>query len=291
MRRWPVPVRNVPATGLGRIAVFGCAALLLGACASHTPSEPQDSAPLNPPAGLASLPDQVPRTEAPSKYGNKSPYQVNGKTYYVLQNVQHYRESGNASWYGAKFHGRLTSSGEPYDMYQLTAAHRSLPIPSYVRVTNLDNHKSAILRVNDRGPFHDGRLIDVSYAAAVKLGFADRGTARVTVELVDGNDQLQMTAAPNAEPKVQPPTLAAGVVPDNASRLFLQAGAFSNPAGAEQLRRQLSQLIGAGVSVYRSAQDRLYRVRIGPIEQLSEATRLQGLIVGASFAKPLIVWE
>ena len=100
-----------------------------------------------------------------------------------------------------------------------------------------------------------------------------------------------MTAAPNAEPKVQPPTLAAGVVPDNASRLFLQAGAFSNPAGAEQLRRQLSQLIGAGVSVYRSAQDRLYRVRIGPIEQLSEATRLQGLIVGASFAKPLIVWE
>jgi peptidoglycan lytic transglycosylase len=208
----------------------------------------------------------------------------------VLRDAARYREYGRASWYGSKFHGRPTSSGERYDMYQLTAAHRSLPIPSYVRVTNLDNHKSAILRVNDRGPFHEERLIDVSYAAAVKLGFADRGTARVMVELVDGTDQLQVATAPLAVP--QPPSVAATVVPDSSStRLFLQAGAFSNPAGAERLRKQLTDLLGGGVHVHRSARDRFFRVRIGPIEQLSEAARLQGLIVGASFAKPLIIWE
>jgi rare lipoprotein A len=267
--------------------------LWLAACATAPPvQEPKDSAPSNPPANLASLPDPRPRAEAPSKYGNKSPYQVNGKTYYVLRDAGRYREAGRASWYGAKFHGRPTSSGERYDMYQLTAAHRSLPIPSYVRVTNLDNHKSAILRVNDRGPFHEERLIDVSYAAAVKLGFADHGTARVMVELVDGTDQLQMANAPPAAAQQKPPAVAATVVPGSAStQLFLQAGAFSNPAGAERLRQQLTELLGSGVHVHRAARDRLFRVRIGPIEQLSEAARLQGLIVGASFAKPLIIWE
>ena len=118
-----------------------------------------------------------------------------GKTYYVLPNPDNYKEYGKASWYGTKFHGQRTSSGELYDMYKLTAAHRSLPIPSYVRVTNLDNHRTAIVRVNDRGPFHSERLIDLSYAAAVKLGFADQGTARVMVELVDGTDQLPNNVA------------------------------------------------------------------------------------------------
>jgi peptidoglycan lytic transglycosylase len=271
-----------------RLVAFGCVALWLVSCVTPTP-EPRDSAPSNPPADLARLPDAVPRTELPSKYGNKSPYQVNGKTYYLLKDVARYREYGRASWYGVKFHGRPTSSGERYDMYQLTAAHRSLPIPSYVRVTNLDNHKSAIVRVNDRGPFHDERLIDLSYAAAVKLGFADRGTARVMVELVDGTDQLQVASA-GAPP--QPPNVTANVVPVSSStRLFLQAGAFTNPSGAERLRQRLTELIGSGVHIHRTARDRFYRVRIGPIEQLSEATRLQGVIVGASFAKPLIVWE
>src|SRR5512139_97213 len=159
--------------------------VLLAAC-STTESPPGDSAPVNPP-DLSRLPDPVPRSEPLSKYGNKSPYQVLGKTYYVLPQPDNYKEYGNASWYGTKFHGQRTSSGEPYDMYKLTAAHRSLPIPSYVRVTNLDNHKSAIVRVNDRGPFHSERLIDVSYAAAVKLGFSNRGTARVRVEALPGS--------------------------------------------------------------------------------------------------------
>src|SRR5262249_3178831 len=146
--------------------------LLIAACeTTHPIQTPHDSAPTSPPPNLALLPDPVPHAEAPSKYGNKSPYQVLGKTYYVMPKPDNYREYGTASWYGTKFHGQSTSSGEPYDMYQLTAAHRSLPIPSYVRITNLDNHKTAIVRVNDRGPFHSERLIDVSYAAAVKLGF------------------------------------------------------------------------------------------------------------------------
>ncbi len=274
---------------------FCGAALLLQlvvAC-STAPPEPGDGAPMHPPTDLAGLKDPTPRIEPPSKYGNKSPYEVLGKTYYVLPNPRNYKEFGRASWYGTKFHGRSTSSGEPYDMYQLTAAHRSLPIPSYVRVTNLDNRKTAIVRVNDRGPFHSERLIDLSYAAAVKLGFADRGTARVMVELVDGTDQLKTIA--QAVPPPANPGVAIGPAPAPGApapgRLFLQAGAFKTAAGAERLRSDLSALVGAGVQVQRSATDLYYRVRIGPVAQMSEATRLQDLVVAAAFAKPLIVRE
>ena len=152
----------------------------------------------------------MPHIEPPSRYGKSSPYEVLGKTYYVLPNPGRYREYGTASWYGAKFHGRLTSSGEPYDMYQLTAAHRSLPIPCYLRVTNLENQRSAIVRVNDRGPFHSERLIDLSYAAAVKLGFADRGVTRVMLELVDGTDDIPQTALADRDPvPAEPPAVAA----------------------------------------------------------------------------------
>ena len=238
----------------------------------------------------------MPHIEPRSPYGNKTPYSVLGKTYYVMPDAASYKEYGKASWYGTKFQGRATSSGEPYDMYKLTAAHRSLPIPSYVRVTNLDNHKSAIVRVNDRGPFHSERLIDLSYAGAVKLGFADVGTARVMVEVVDGSDQLAEVerSGAGAWPKRRlRPTLRwhSAEAARGAGQIFLQAGAFSNPAGAEKLRRELTAIVGDGVHVHRDVNDRWYRVRIGPLTALSEATRLQGLIVTASYAKPLIVRE
>ena len=262
-----------------------------------------DSAPINPPRDLTHLPDPVPRSEALSKYGNKSPYEVLGKTYYVLPEPDNYKEYGNASWYGTKFHGQKTSSGELYDMYKLTAAHRSLPIPSYVRVTNLDNHRSAIVRVNDRGPFHSERLIDLSYAAAVKLGFADRGTARVVVELVDGTDQVSNVAKADSGEAIssqptKPLTSATAfadlppepMVPDP-ERIFLQAGAFKDAAGAERLRSDLAEIVGIGVHVQRLENDRYYHVRIGPVALMSEATRLQALIVGASHPKPLIIRE
>ena len=170
-----------------------------------------DSGPTGPTPDLSNLPDPIPRAEPLSKYGNKSPYEVLGKTYYVLPNPDNYKEYGKASWYGTKFHGRRTSSGEPYDMYKLTAAHRSLPIPSYVRVTNLDNRRTAIVRVNDRGPFHSERMIDLSYAAAVKLGFANQGTARVMVELVDGTDQLPNNIAGSSEVPATTPAAAATI--------------------------------------------------------------------------------
>ena len=216
----------------------------------------------------------------------------------MLPNPDNYKEYGKASWYGTKFHGQRTSSGELYDMYKLTAAHRSLPIPSYVRVTNLDNHRTAIVRVNDRGPFHSERLIDLSYAAAVKLGFADRGTTRVMVELVDGTDQLPNVASSNAPTgaRTPPPSTALALVPPesevpNIGQIFLQAGAFKDAAGAERLRTDLTELVGSSVYIQRLPNDGYYRVRIGPLAQMSEATRLQALIFGASHPKPLIVRE
>jgi rare lipoprotein A len=278
-----------------RWLVIAAFAVLLAACA--TTPEPGDGGPRVPPPGLSNIPDPVPRIEPRSPYGNKTPYSVLGKTYYVLPNAASYKEYGKASWYGTKFQGKPTSSGERYDMYKLTAAHRSLPIPSYVRVTNLDNHKSAIVRVNDRGPFHSERLIDLSYAGAVKLGFADVGTARVMVEVVDGSDEVpdgesaepMVAAAPR--PAESPSGVPAEPAPEAPGKIFLQAGAFANPAGAEKLRRELTAIVGDGVHVHRSAKDRWYRVRIGPLTELREAARLQGLIVTASYAKPLIVRE
>lgn len=171
-----------------------------------------------------------------------------------------YQATGIASWYGRKFHGRKTSSGEPFDMFELTAAHTTLPIPTYARVTNLHNGRSTIVRINDRGPFHADRLIDLSYAAAVKLGFATRGTAHVRVEsLVDSPDY------------------------------FLQAGAFSDMSSADALKDALGALTGARAYVVRLSSDALFRVRIGPVKSKPEALRLQALIAASDFDRPLIL--
>ena len=178
-----------------RLAFLVLLALFMTACAS-TPSsrgggkygrynQEHDSIPANPP-NLDNIPDLEPIDEPRSAGGNKD-YDILGKHYRVLASTDGYREQGYASWYGEKFHGHLTSNGEIYDMYSLSAAHKTLPLPSYVRVTNLDNGKSTVVRVNDRGPFHDGRVIDLSYAAAYKLGMLGKGTAPVMVEaLVPG---------------------------------------------------------------------------------------------------------
>jgi rare lipoprotein A len=201
-----------------RAAWLSLATLLLAACAGpQTKQQPQPSAtpqaqahpgrkpwkPLGPytpgglyapgvadgapdvPPDIANLSEPVPHPEPPSHYGNRSPYVVLGKTYTVLPSAAGYDERGMASWYGTKFDGRVTSSLEPYDLTQFTAAHRTLPLPSYARVTNLENGRSVIVRINDRGPFHDGRLIDLSYAAAIKLGVNVHGTAMVEVHGID----------------------------------------------------------------------------------------------------------
>jgi rare lipoprotein A len=161
---------------------------LIAGCSSAPTQRPggyyKDDGPgANPPANLASIPDAEPRSEPLHKYANR-PYEVFGKRYVPLASAQGFTQRGVASWYGKKFHGQKTSSGETYDMYKMTAAHPTLPIPSYVRVTHAGNGRSVVVRVNDRGPFHAGRIIDLSYVAAYKLGYIGAGSAQVTVEAI-----------------------------------------------------------------------------------------------------------
>ena len=235
----------------------------LAGCQSQTttvPSEARDGPPLVIPDGLADLPDPEVRHEQPSVRGNPDSYTVFGKTYHVMHTARGYRKSGNASWYGRKFHGRTTSSGEPFDMYQLTAAHRSLPIPTYAQITNLDNGSTTVVRINDRGPFHEDRIIDLSYAAAVKLGFAARGTARVRVEVIpEGED------------------------------FMLQAGAFSNLDRADKLKGALERLTGQSTYVVKVPGEALYRVRLGPVSGRIEAERIQAVISAADYGDAIIL--
>ncbi len=218
-----------------------------------------DAAPAAPPPGLADLPDPVVRPLVRSRLGNK-PYVVWGKHYDVLDSAAGYRSEGLASWYGTKFDGRRTSSGEVYDIYKLTAAHRSLPIPSYVRVTNLDNGRSSIVRVNDRGPFHDDRIIDLSYAAAVKLGFAHRGTTQVRVEAV-------LPAPPAGRPSQRP----------GAAPFFVRAGRFNDFTSADAARNALALVAPGDAFVVRTGD--AFAVRIGPLGTRHEANRLHAFLV------------
>lgn len=277
-----------------RFAALGVAAAVLSACASlpgvGSGSE-RDGPPAHTPAHLASLPELVPVDEPVSRYGNPETYEVFGKTYRTWNSADNYAEEGIASWYGRKFHGRRTSSGEPYDMYALSAAHRYLPLPTFVRVTNLDNGRTTVLRVNDRGPFHSERFIDLSFAAAVKLGFEDRGTARVRVETVRPTGPSHR-ALPRTQVVAAPPSAAgasiasATLVQDSAkppqsaapTSFVLQAGAFSVLDSADRLARELSGEVSAPAYVVRTNHDGYYRVRLGPFDGIREARRLQALI-------------
>jgi len=189
---------------------------------------------------VACIPEPVVRQEPRSAVGNRSPYVVLGKEYRVMERVDDYVEQGTASYYGAKFHGRLTSNREVYDMYQFTAAHKTLPLPSFARVTNLDNGESVIVRVNDRGPFHEGRVIDLSYAAAVRLGITQRGTGRVEVRgLAPGSDNLLAagdTPRPARGRAAVPATTAAAAAtpaPSRMDQLVERLPAPSAPRPAE----------------------------------------------------------
>lgn len=239
---------------------------------------------------VSKIPDAVPTPH----YGpyKASPYSVLGRSYTPMQDGRSYRETGLASWYGTKFHGQLTANGENYDLYGMTAAHKTLPLPSYVRVTNLDNQRSIIVRVNDRGPFHSDRIIDLSYAGAVKLGFADQGTARVRVEGIDpvvwqqqnGGGSLQATAKPQpASRAAQTAALEGG--------LYLQVGAFASDQAAEQLRREIQGLVQAPVFVSPVEVEArtLHRVRLGPVDSHDEAQQLMERLRLANLGSPTLV--
>lgn len=214
------------------------------------------------------LQEPTPRNEPKSKYGNRSPYKVLNKKYTVLDTATGYKERGISSWYGTKFHGRATSSQEIYDMCQFSAAHKSLPIPSYVRVTRLDTGQSVIVRVNDRGPFHEGRIIDLSFAAATKLGINKVGTAKVEVEAINVSD---LTSVP---PLVDESHLAlkqTTLAPETnvSNRSFLQIASFSNKDNAEALleRLQQAQIKNAFVKKSQVNHESVWRVRIGPLNE------------------------
>ncbi len=231
----------------------------------------RDGAPAGPAPDVSKLPEPVPKVEPRARYGNKPSYSVLGKTYRVLPDSSGYAERGVASWYGTKFHGYLTSSFEPYDMYAFSAAHKTLPLPSYARVTNLDNGKSVVVRVNDRGPFHDGRLIDLSYAAAVRIGVWPKGTARVEVRAID----------PRA-PSAAAPASRAG---PTAGQVFLQLGAFGERGNAQAARSRARRagLQPVMIEAVTVEGQRLYRVRVGPLRDVAAAEALRERVARLGF--------
>lgn len=262
-----------------------------------------------PPPGspyLGHIPDAVPKSVRRSRYGNPRSYVVHGKRYHTLPSSRGYVERGIASWYGRKFHGRRTSSGERFDMYAMTAAHKSLPLPTYVQVTNLRNGRQIVVRVNDRGPFHQNRLIDLSYAAATKLGIVGRGTGFVEVRAVGpGTEPLPPKAEPRqavaAPAAPAPPAPAVNGVPKPSPapatprvvRLYLQAGAFSERINADRLSDRLRPVAGKLVYVSPIIVEgtALYRVRIGPLPDVVEADQLTSRIIAAGMEAPRIVLE
>ena len=252
-------------TTLRARAAASCAvAMVLGGCftasAPPPPSPPPTTRPL---AAAPSGGDLLPRMEPKSRAGNPPFYEVFGKRYYVLSSSADYVERGVASWYGPGFHRVRTSSGEIYDMYAMSAAHKTLPLPAYVRVTNLQNGRSVVVRVNDRGPFVGNRIIDLSFTAASRLDMLRNGTAMVEVRALDPAD----TAHP-------PRSDTAGVAAPKS--LFVQAGAFADPANAERLSATLRSG-GYGTIFVRDdviAGRKMYRVRIGPVQGVPEFDRI-----------------
>jgi len=270
-----------------RTAALALAAAL-GGCGTlpqQGPFEPADGAPEQP-VDVSAVPDAVPRVEPYSKYGNPGFYTVGSRRYEVAADSSGYVERGIASWYGTKFHGKRTSSGEPYDMYAMTAAHKTLPLPTYVQVTNLGNGRRVIVKINDRGPFKENRLIDLSYAAATRLGIVATGTGLVEVRAIDPEQYLAQQRAAEAQAAT-----AARLGPQKPVGLYLQVGAFSQRENAERLRARLNAIATQNVHIVpaEEAQQTLYRVRIGPIPDVDEADRVSRELNAAGLSDPRIV--
>jgi rare lipoprotein A len=280
----------------GLAATLAC---LLAACGSE-PRRAPAARPLPPPGNAANVPDAVPRAEARGQHGNPPFYEVAGRRYAVLASANGYVERGVASWYGPDFHGRNTSSGEPYDMYGMTAAHKTLPLPCYARITNLANGRSIVVRINDRGPFVANRIVDLSYTAAQRLDIVRTGTAFVELRTVGPDSMIEANTAvaaapaasvsapaPAAEPAITPPPVAAEVpvaAPAGLS-LYIQVGAYGDPANAA---RVVGRLQAAGVprvfTLDSPASGRmLQRVRVGPIASVEDYDQLAARLAAIGF--------
>ena len=284
-------------------------AVSLAACVSPTSPkntgssryEMADDSPVLEPIDLTTVEPVIPLAVDRTIAGNKSPYTVNGKTYLVMESEAGYEETGLASWYGRKFHGHLTSNGEIYDMFSLSAAHKSLPIPSFLEITNLDNGKSVVVRVNDRGPFHDERIVDLSYAAAASLNYAAQGTARVRVRallpelsrlatLKQNNFLTENSAVTELQEKVQDER---ELIEQGSGQEFLQIGAFSNLDSARQILVSVKKFTSLPVFIRSdenlSTGGLLHRVRLGPVNETIDLQSLVRIFIDAGLGAPFRV--
>lgn len=246
--------------------------LLLQACSSSSRYKiNQDHGPSNP-VDVTDVGNAVPKVEPRSKYGNPKNYKVLGKWYSVRQSSKGYSKKGIASWYGKKFHGHRTSSGETYNMYAMTAAHKTLPLPTYVRVTHLENGKSVIVKVNDRGPFHENRIIDLSYSAAKKLGVTAKGIGVVEVVAIDpATYQKNQPYQPN----VKRPSVLSTYPAKSNYKLYLQVGAFVSQQNANKLHKRLTRMFKQQqIHSDFASEKNVYRVRIGPLASVAIADKL-----------------
>ena len=283
-------------TGLATICI-----LLIVSCAN-----PYKAKPTPKPTTRVDRSDKIiPRAEPKSKYGNPSSYVVFGKRYYVLPSSKGYVAQGVASWYGTKFHGRRTSSGETYDMYAMTAAHKTLPLPTYARVTNKRNGRSIIVRINDRGPFHQNRLIDLSYTAATKLGIVTRGTGLVEVQALDPRLYARQVSKSKsaktkivdvAEPEIAEKKTVATTsnnVREKPVEIFVQIGAFRVRENAQKFSAQFAGLSVGKVGVYESVLEEspIYKVRIGPLDSVTQADKAVEMITQLGHSDYKLVFE
>ena len=310
MRETPTIVRETPKKISGvrfvRIITIPLIAAFFAGCGStpiqyDPPVEVQvpDSGPPQPLA-VEHIPDALPIHEPRTQAGNKSPYSVLGKTYYVMSDARGFKQEGYASWYGNKFHGRKTSNGEIYDMYGMTAAHKTLPIPSFVKVTNQSNNRSVIVRVNDRGPFHGDRIIDLTYTAARKLGFANKGTAKVSLEIVqpDSSATYQAYLADQSHERGnQAASIPLAPRPKNSGGYeiprytYLQLGAFSEQARASGFKAKMQTLSTYPVVIEPVAERGIYRVLMGPLKNNWDLVNLQQAITAEGHQEPKIVYR
>lgn len=306
---------------------LSAAALLMGGCgtapqrpsdgvaASPAPATPRgggyykdDGPGDNPPANLDSIPDATPRMEPLHRFANR-PYTALGESYVPATALAPFRQRGRASWYGRRFHGKPTSSGEPYDMYAMTGAHPTLPIPSYVRVTNVRNGRSVVVRINDRGPFHKGRVIDLSYAAAHRLGYVNGGSAEVEVEAVvpdgveliannppvpplkgrsAGRPAVAVAALPAAESASDAP--ASPRLSDAPPGVFLQLGVFSSRSNAEGFRGMVGDSFAEFVDRLEVLADGArFRLHLGPFDDVESAREQAERIARALKLRPFVV--
>jgi rare lipoprotein A len=268
---------------------YGAALCILAGCSTAPPNgkpgiagywPDRDGAPSHIPPNLDAVPDAVPRHEARTRAGNPDSYDVLGQHYVLLKDSRGYVARGVASWYGSKFHGAKTSNGEKYDMYAMTAAHKTLPIPCYARITNLENGRAVTVRINDRGPFVDDRIVDLSYTAAYKLGILGKGTGYVELRTVEAGEPLPRvyTAAnePRRLPQPRPQAQSSAAGGNAAERIFVQVGAFSDPANARKLEEELAarQLAQLHVRPVAHQGGWLYRVQLGPVAGIDQANQL-----------------